>query len=660
MSELVAGFGAPPDVVAWAALGTGVALLGWSLWKPDAPLGSRVSDRVFVAVAAAVAAALSAGYVAFYLRGGPRIIDATSYYLEARAFSEGHVRIPIAPFPSGSFSGRFLLGANDGSAVSVIFPPGYPAVLSLGFLAGAPMAVGPFLAGGLVVVTFGLARRMFDDSGVARLAAVLSTVCAVLRYHTADTMSHGLSALLFAAALWAARGDGKREAFLAGSACGLLVATRPVTGLLCSVLTLSGVRRRDRALIALAGATTPVVAFILEQRVSTGSWFTTSQAAYYALADGPPGCFRYGFGSGIGCLFEHGDFVRARLGDGYGVLAALGTTLRRLKMHLSDAGNVELFAPVLVYAVVRSIRERKATVLALGVCGIVCAYVPFYFDGNYPGGGARFFADVLPLEHVLVAWALVRLGIARFGSGLALIGFAVHTSHAHRQLAEREGGRPMFESRVVADRGVARGLVFVSTDHGFNLGFDPRSLDRKGSLVVARRRHDSHDLLLWNALGRPDAYDYSYDPTGSLGAELTRITLDSPGPTLRFEAESEWPPLAVYGGAVVPVFPACASRGRALSLRPSAGRKVTARLEVPSTPLTTGQTRRVGLGWVVPPGGAGALVVAFGQTRFVADTAGTSGCAVSEGPPVSLDGREFLEVTAEAEVGIDFFELREP
>lgn len=653
MSDLAARFGAPPDAVAWVALVAGLVVLGWNASGRRASLDSRLSDRAFVAVLALFAAALSAGYVAFYLRGGPRIIDATSYYLQARTFSEGHVQVPLGSFPSGSFRGRFLLATGDGSALSVIFPPGYPAVLALGFLAHAPMAVGPLLAAGLVVASFGLARRNFDDAGVARLAAVLSTVCAVLRYHTADTMSHGLSALLFATALWAAQGGGKRDAFLAGAAGGLLVATRPVSGALCAMLALSGSRRADRALIMLSGAAIPVVAFVVEQRVATGFWLTSSQAAYYAVADGPPGCFRYGFGSGIGCSFEHGDFVRARLGDGYGFVAALGTTARRLKMHLADVGNLELFAPVLVYSLVRSVREKKGSVLALGVAGIVCAYAPFYFDGNYPGGGARFYADVLPLEHALVAWALVRLGIARFAVGVALIGFAIHTSYDHRQLAEREGGRPMFESAVLADHRVERGLVFVSTDHGYNLGFDPRSLDRKGSLVVARRRHDAHDLLLWDALGRPEAYDYSYDPTSSLGAQLTRIALDVPE-ALRLEAESEWPPLSVAGGSVVPVFPPCASRGRALWLTPSPRGKVTARLEVP--PMAG--ERRIGLGWVIPPGGAGTVAVGVGGTRFAAETSGMSGCAMTQGPEVLLRGREFLEVSAEAEVGIDFLELR--
>lgn len=656
MRDFAAGFGAPPDAVAWIALAVGIALLAWNAPRHRTPVDSRLSDRAFVAVLALLAAALSAGYVVFYLRGGPRIIDATSYYLQARALSEGHVRIPLGELPGGSFRGRFLLGMGDGRSMSVIFPPGYPAVLAVGFLAHAPMAVGPLLAAGIVVASFALARRTYDDAGVARLTAVLSTACAVLRYHTADTMSHGLSALLFATALWASRGSSKRDAFLAGAAGGLLVATRPVSGALCLLLALSGARRPDRGLLTLFGAAIPVVAFVVEQRVAAGSWLTSTQAAYYALADGPPGCFRYGFGSGIGCLFEHGDFVRARLGDGYGILAVLGTTARRLKMHLADAGNVELFAPVLVYALVCSFRKNKGSVLAFGVIGAVCAYAPFYFDGNYPGGGARFYADVLPLEHGLVAWALVRLGIARFGAGVALVGFAVHTSHAHRQLAEREGGRPMFENAVLEDYRLERGLVFVSTDHGFNLGFDPGSIERGRGIVVARRRNDAHDWLLWAALGRPDAYEYSFDPSSRAArADLTRIGFDAAPEALRLEAESEWPPLFVEGGSVVPIFPSCASRGRALWLTPNVRGRVTVRLEVP--PMAV-HRRRIGLGWVVPQRGTGALAVGVGPARFVVETSGISGCAMTQGPEVALGGREFLEVSADAEVGIDFLELR--
>jgi len=44
---------------------------------------------------------------------------------------------------------------------------------------------------------------------------------------------------------------------------------------------------------------------------------------------------------------------------------------------------------------------------------------------------------------------------------LSLVGFALHASFAHRALAEREGGRPMFEAQTLSRVGVDHGLVFI-------------------------------------------------------------------------------------------------------------------------------------------------------------------------------------------------------
>ena len=85
-----------------------------------------------------------------YLRGGPRIIDATSYWLEARALSEGHLAFAV-PEPSAAFRGRFLVSPEASARLAVIFPPGYPAILAVGFWLGAPLAVGPLIAAALVV-----------------------------------------------------------------------------------------------------------------------------------------------------------------------------------------------------------------------------------------------------------------------------------------------------------------------------------------------------------------------------------------------------------------------------------------------------------------------------------------------------------------------------
>jgi len=203
--------GLPHDPAQWIALALSVAA------AIGAPRIARPAARraLFVGAAALAASALSMLYVSAYLRGGPRIIDATSYWLEARAMAEGYLSWPLRE-PAASTMGRFLV-RSDGPAgphAAVIFPPGYPALLALGFLAGAPLAVGPLLAAGLVAVTYDLGERVAGSLGsgsagagapgsasIPQIAAILSVACAALRYHTADTMSHGLAALCFAGSM---------------------------------------------------------------------------------------------------------------------------------------------------------------------------------------------------------------------------------------------------------------------------------------------------------------------------------------------------------------------------------------------------------------------------------------------------------------------------
>jgi hypothetical protein len=469
-------------------------------------------------------------------------------------------------------------------------------------------------------------------------------------------MSHGWSALLFALAIWCALGRTRASPFVAGICAGWLVATRPVTGVLALSLAVAAVRAPRRALGVLAGALAPVALFLVEQHAVTGAWFRSSQTAYYALADGPPGCFRYGFGAGVGCVFEHGDFVRAHLARGYGFFAAAGTTLRRLKMHLADAGNCELFAPLVVWGAIAAARARRARLASLAVAGAIIAYVPFYFDGNYPGGGARFFADVLPFEHALLAVTLLRVGLARFALPLALAGFALHTAYDHERLAEREGGRPMFEPDVLRKAGVRSGLVFVDTDHGFALGHDPAARDARAGVVVARRRRDSHDLALWDRLGRPPAFAYELSLTPNAPPPALVSFVPRASPKWRFEAEAQWPPLVVERGSAVPSFPPCASAGRALALHPSAGEVMHVRLDAM---LPAPGKYRISAGWVTPASGWVAAQVTFaGMPWRVEDRAPSGACTVTRNAvAVTIQAVEYIDVYSDSEQALDYLEM---
>jgi hypothetical protein len=595
-----------------------------------------IPTKLFLWIAGFSAALLSVLYIAIYLRGGPRIIDATTYFLQGRALSHGDLAWAVGE-PSASFRGRFLLYREGDGVMGGIFPPGYPLLLALGFSIGAPMVVGPALAAAIVVATYRLARTLAERAlprepgsaerveQVARLAALVSVVCGALRYHTADTMSHGATALGIALALDAAL---HRRAVIAGLVVGAVVATRPVSAMgiavvVCAVLATGasadasdgpkGIRpraladaarpTRARVLVRFAMAMTPgIFVLMLAQHAVTGAWLGSAQKMYYAASDGPPGCFRWGFGVGTGCRYEHGDFVEARLASGYGLVAALGTTLRRLRLHLLDAANLEPLALLVLVPLARvrgATRRSPATLAALGaVLAQVLVYAPFYFDGNYPGGGARLLADVLPVEHALLALAVARLVSApRFTRGafalltLSLAGFAVHASFGHGQLADRDGGRPMFEMDLLARSGVANAsLVFVDTDHAFALGHDPAARIKAGGMVVARLRNDDRDRLLYDRLDHPPTYLYRYDTRAAAGHPgEPAVPLAAPwappglGDELRFEAEAEWPALAQTGGFALPIYTeACASNMRALTLTPSplAGR-ASARLSVP-------------------------------------------------------------------------------
>jgi hypothetical protein len=418
------------------------------------------------------------------------------------------------------------------------------------------------------------------------LAAALSVTSAALRYHTADTMSHGLAALLATGALVAAlRPELRFGPSVAGLCLGLLCATRPVSGLATGILVALLLRRRMRAWPWLLVSLLPgLLLLFLQQRAVTGSPWTSLQLAYYAVSDAPVDCFRYGFGEGVGCRYEHGDYVSRYLPNGFGAAHALRTLLVRLWLFTTDVTNCAPLTLLGAYALFRHRRSPLAW-LGVGVALQALLYVPFYFDGHYPGGGARFLCEVIPLAQVLVARAAWDARLGWLALPGALLGFVLYAHRGHVELAAREGGRPMFEPSVVEQAGVRRGLLFVDTDHGFNLGYDPQVKGPRRGLLVARRRADAHDRELYERFGGPPTYRYVYD---AKGRNAPTVVPYEPPVVGELEAEAEWPAL-VQRGSTYPVHIPCASRGLALRLQP--GTRLT-------LPVKTGRGEDgVEIGW---------------------------------------------------------------
>lgn len=651
-------FWLPPDAFSWVMLGLGVVVFAWpARWTRPF---SR-APRKTLGLLALVAAVLSWSYFHFWLDGAPRIIDATAYSLAGRTLALGSFTF-TPPEPTALFRGRFLIHPpDDPLRLGVIFPPGYPLLLALGELTHARMLVGPVLASLLVVLTYLLAVEVTRhhvvtpwgsaaSRDVGLLAATFSALSACLRYHTADTMSHGWSAVLATALVWITLrlrrlvqpNAPQLFQFIAfGFLLGWLVATRQLTGVVFGVVlggALGGAllkntagawlpRLQPLAFFALFLASLPGLGLLLAQHVAlTGHFDVSPQLRYYLLADGPRDCF--GLGLGKGCLFEHGDVVR-RQGGGLTLWWMLRNTLQRLHAHALDVAHFELlFLPVVVWFA----RERRAAAgrlfLALYVA-LALAYSLFYFDGSYPGGGARFFVELLPLAHVALAAVLLDWKLTRPAVALSLVGFALHASHSHAHLRTQMEGPPVALGDSDGDE---PSITFVESDHAFLALFEPRALPEENAhdedarvkagrvgaslrgRLIARRTYDRREAALVERFTQrsPDETQSAPDEASRAPDETSRAPSEArvpealsgdarplgPGPTktkelpvfvvergtnrrmpwvapvastvLPFvlEAESEWPPRALAGIWVHPSYPpgSCVSRGRGLQL----------------------------------------------------------------------------------------------
>jgi hypothetical protein len=587
----------PPDVPAQVALAVAAVLLIAAV-TPGGPrrLASALDfagltdldrRRRFLAVASFSAAFLSLGYLAVYLRGGPRAPVAASLWLQGRVLSHGALSwVPPGPLPSFRPLDALFVAPDR---LAGVCPPGYPLLLAAAFLLGAPMLVGPVLAAGLVIVTWALARELATASGlarpraelVARAAAGLSIVSVGLRHATADAVPSGAIALGVAATLTSSlrqrRSGEPRWALAAGLAAGALWAVEPAAAIGATVvaLGLAGLgRARVTTLGWIAAGAAPGVALLLAaNHAATGHFFASPASALGALA---------------GQSGQTGQSGPAPLG-GAGTPSGLASAARALRMHLED---VACFEPLTLLALVPLAVPRGRTVAAgaavLLLGAEVAVALPGLAHGSAEGAGAVALAGALPLEHALIALALAMLAPERTSAlaagvlGIAAGAFAVHGAGDQRRLGDADAGRPRFEPDVVRESGVTAGLLFFDDDEAFELAHDPRATPSHGVLAV-RQRGDDADRLVYESLGRPPTHRYLAPRAPGATATVPFWTPPGAGDFWRFEAEAGWPPASVRGGRAerFEAIGACASDGRGLTLTPDAtGPGATARLVI--------------------------------------------------------------------------------
>ena len=219
----------------------------------------------------------------------PHVPDEVAYLFQAKYLASGRLFLPPPPDAIAFELPHTLITDKWFS----IFPPGWPAVLALGVMAGVPWLVNPLL-GALAVLLLHRVAAAHYSTNTADLAAGLLAASPMFLLMSAGLMSHPLALVLALAAIggvrWGVEAGRSGIAILGGAALGGLVLTRPFEGaLVAAVLGLRGVvtaGRKSRWRLALfAGVAIAVAAALLPyNRALTGRAFYDPIAKYLRRA----------------------------------------------------------------------------------------------------------------------------------------------------------------------------------------------------------------------------------------------------------------------------------------------------------------------------------------------------------------------------------------
>ena len=509
----------------------------------------RLSPQKERIIVSALSAIFSALYFSYYLHSSPQIIDAAFYFLEAKLFAHGELAFPEQAWAS-LLNGRFTLAHfSNPQELSVLFPPGYPLILSLFVRIGIPFACGPVLAASITYSTMALGQRLTGSARVGLISGILSTGCLALRYQTADTMSHGLSCLLGVICLLFAL-DFKRSSslFFLGILLGFSISTRQLTGCVlafsCAILLFE--RKAWQAAVTLPpGILVGALPLLFYNRTISGDFFTSAQTLYYQLADAPEQCF--GLGLYKGCVYEHGAAVKEQGGNGLSILWMLRTTFHRIWWLSLDLFSFELLFPLALWGVLKiGLRSHLRGLLAWLIT-LVASYALFYFNGSIAGGGARLFSELLPLLHVGLAAQLLQLKWEKPALILALLSFIMHGQWTHNLL---ETSAHHLEPRTQDFNNLQEKTVTLvaPSDHSFALWYLPSdSSENYETSPSVIRTADNARLSEFQTLTQQTLTHLQGEPY------LIENELDKKN-RRPFEAEASWPLTQVQGVAAHPTF----------------------------------------------------------------------------------------------------------
>lgn len=478
-------------------------------------------DR-FAVVAALWVVLLSSFLSVFVYQAHPHVPDETQYVFQARYMAAGQLTVKPPRVPE-AFS--MYMVPYQAERWYGIFPPGWPALLAIGELAGLMWLVNPLLAGICVLLAYLLFQELYDR-GFARIAVLLLCCSPWFIFMAMSLMSH-VATLTFAlgAAVLLTRGLRTRSHILvclAGVMVGMVSLVRPldgaVVGLLLGAWTITNkdsLKLRFTSAVTLAFGMICTAALILPyNRSVTGQMAIMPIDAYYDKYFWPK-VMALGFGPERGMSWGLDAF------PGHSPLeAVINTALNIFQL------NTELFgwgagSLILVTFLVVSGSVSKKDLRALfTIAAVVGIYGLFWYHGG-PDFGARYwFLCIIPL-------------IALTVNGIRWVTGTIN---------KVTGAGSTYDARVV----LAVALLCVTTltvyipwrasDKYFAyLGMHPRiqqlsqehNFGRSLVLIRGSEHPDYQSAWIYNPLNfEGDAPIYAYDKTPEVRAELLKTYSD--------------------------------------------------------------------------------------------------------------------------------------
>lgn len=425
-----------------------------------------VSDRAFAFTLAALFAAVALALSGVLFSHNPHLVDSIAQLFQARIFGEGSL---TAPAPDEmEFFGASHLVQHNGRWFSQ-YPPGHPALLTLGLFVGVPWIVNPLFSAGTLLLVYAIADRLLG-AGSAKLAAMLYLFSPFALFMSASYMNHVTTGFFLALALYAALrtpdgGGGVGWPLTVGLALGAAAMIRPLeSGAWAAVLGLWMLMRRGwRAAFVAAGACLVGVAALL---------------TYNGLTTGHPLRFGYSllWGPGHGLGFHTDPW-----GEPFTPVKSFANTaldLQRLNVFFFGwpfPSLIFLLVALVVAAADRRSRESSGLLAALLLAAPV-AYFFYWHRDNYLG--PRFlYPSVIPVLLLTVSGIAgldARLDRWRSAFRVALFaglvtGVALNLPRSAGVVAGRMPGMKL-HPEVEAERlGVGEAIVFVKVGWGNRL-----------------------------------------------------------------------------------------------------------------------------------------------------------------------------------------------